>query len=119
MLATTLVFLLSDLNRLSDIQTNISHFPHQTSDGETASILDLPPPVDLYATLTRQLSQFQVERLASQAGFTWDFSVSRSRNCSFMVTHRLRTRRCRCVMQTKNREPPRVFTRPPPTAIRR
>ena len=68
MLATTLVFLLSDLNRLSDIQTNISHFPHQTSDGETASILDLPPPVDLYATLTRQLSQFQVERLASQAG---------------------------------------------------
>jgi hypothetical protein len=67
-LAKTLVSLLSDLNRLSDIQTNISHLPHQIIDGETASILDVPPPADLYDTLTRQLSEFQVERLASQAG---------------------------------------------------
>ncbi|KIM47082.1 hypothetical protein M413DRAFT_440615 [Hebeloma cylindrosporum] len=67
-LAKTLVSLLSDLNRLSDIQTNISYLPHPTFNGETSSILDLPPPVDLYDTLTRQLSEFQGERLASQAG---------------------------------------------------
>jgi len=67
-LAKTLVSLLSDLNRLSDIQTNISHLPPQTINGETASISEVPPPMDLYATLTRQLSEFQLERLASQAG---------------------------------------------------
>jgi hypothetical protein len=67
-LAKTLVSLLSDLNRLSDIQADTSHLPNHIVHSETARVLDAPPPVDLYDTLTRQLSEFQVERLASQAG---------------------------------------------------
>ncbi|KAF8966601.1 HECT-like ubiquitin-conjugating enzyme-binding-domain-containing protein [Flammula alnicola] len=69
-LAKALVSLLSDLNRLSDIQANITHLPSQGLIEETSSILEAPPPIDVFDTLTRQLSDLQIQRLSSQAGIT-------------------------------------------------
>ncbi|KAF8903330.1 HECT-like ubiquitin-conjugating enzyme-binding-domain-containing protein [Gymnopilus junonius] len=66
-LAKALVSLLTDLNWLSEIQADISDLPSQSLDVETSSILDAPPPVDVFDTLTRQLSDLQIERLSSQA----------------------------------------------------
>lgn len=65
-LAKALVSLLSDLNRLAEIQANISHLPSPSLDVETSSILDAPPPIDVFDTLSRQLSDLQIERLSSQ-----------------------------------------------------
>ncbi|PPQ84909.1 hypothetical protein CVT25_004577 [Psilocybe cyanescens] len=61
-LARALVSLLSDLNRLSEIQTSISPLPSPSLNVETSSILEAPPPIDVYDTLTRQLSDLQIER---------------------------------------------------------
>ncbi|KAF5310946.1 hypothetical protein D9619_008085 [Psilocybe cf. subviscida] len=66
-LAKTLVALLSDLSRLSDIQAQITHLPPETLEKEASSILEPPPPRDIYDTLTRQLSDLQIERLSAQA----------------------------------------------------
>lgn len=62
-LARALVSLLADLNRLSNIETSVSYLPtHALSED------DSPPPIDLLETLTRQLSDLQIQRLSSQAG---------------------------------------------------
>ncbi|KDR80336.1 hypothetical protein GALMADRAFT_242712 [Galerina marginata CBS 339.88] len=66
-LVKALVSLLSDLNRLSEIQANTSLVPSHSLDVETSSILEAPPPIDVFDTLTRQLSDLQIERLSSQA----------------------------------------------------
>ncbi|KAF9482313.1 hypothetical protein BDN70DRAFT_875232 [Pholiota conissans] len=67
-LAKALVSLLSDLNRLSDIRANTRYLPSHILSEETSSILEAPPPVDLFDTLTRQLSDLQLQRLSTQAG---------------------------------------------------
>ncbi|KAH9478581.1 hypothetical protein JR316_0009038 [Psilocybe cubensis] len=64
-LAIALVSLLSDLNRLSELQASVSPFPSPSLDVDTSSILDAPPPIDMYDTLSRQLSDLQVERTNS------------------------------------------------------
>jgi hypothetical protein len=66
-LAMALVSLLSDLNRLSDIRANTRYLPSQVCE-ETSSILEAPPPIDLFDTLTRQLGDLQIQRLSTQAG---------------------------------------------------
>lgn len=66
-LAKTLVSLLTDLSRLSDIQADITQLPTEMLERETSSILEPPPPNDIYDTLTRQLSDLQIERLSAQA----------------------------------------------------
>ncbi|KAF8155876.1 HECT-like ubiquitin-conjugating enzyme-binding-domain-containing protein [Crassisporium funariophilum] len=68
-LAKALVSLLSDLNRLSDMQANTTEASDQAHE-DSASVLDAPPPIDIFDTLTRQLSDLQVERLSSQAGIS-------------------------------------------------
>jgi len=67
-LAKALVSLLSDLQRMSEIQANIpsNSTPISGFDMETSSILEAPPPIDVYDRLTRQLSDLQIERLSSQ-----------------------------------------------------
>lgn len=67
-LATALVSLLSDLNHLSDIRANTRYLPSQVFSEETSSILEAPPPTDLFDTLTRQLGDLQIQRLSTQAG---------------------------------------------------
>lgn len=67
-LARALVSLLADLNRLANMQTNIAYLPNHIAPEETASILEAPPPVDVFDTLSRQLSDLQIERLSSPAG---------------------------------------------------
>ncbi|CAA7267252.1 unnamed protein product [Cyclocybe aegerita] len=66
-LAKALVSLLTDLNRLSELQANITHLPAHLVSEETSSILEAPPPIDVFDRLTRQLSDLQIERLSSQA----------------------------------------------------
>ncbi|PPQ72374.1 hypothetical protein CVT24_002074 [Panaeolus cyanescens] len=64
-LAKALVSLLSDLNRISELGST-SGLPAQPLVMERTT-LDAPPPIDVFDTLTRQLSDLQVERLSSQA----------------------------------------------------
>lgn len=64
-LATALISLLSDFNRLSIIQASRS-----TSEGHTPMVQATPldqPPSNIFDTLTHQLSNLQLERLASQS----------------------------------------------------
>ena len=62
-LARALVSLLTDLNRLSNVETNIAYLPTHVLTED-----DAPPPIDLLDTLTRQLSDLQIQRLSTQAG---------------------------------------------------
>jgi len=68
-LARALVDLLTNLHHLSDIQTSVSQVPSHISKLGKISMnaLDKPPPIDVYDTLSRQLSDLQIERLSSQA----------------------------------------------------
>ena len=68
-LARALVDLLTNLHHLSDIQTSLSQVPSHISklDKISMNALDKPPPIDVYDTLSRQLSDLQIERLSSQA----------------------------------------------------
>ncbi|KAJ3506354.1 hypothetical protein NLJ89_g6915 [Agrocybe chaxingu] len=71
-LAKALVSLLADLNRLSELQASITHLPAHLVSEETSSILEAPPPIDVFDRLTRQLSDLQIERLSSQAQLLYD-----------------------------------------------
>ncbi|KJA15603.1 hypothetical protein HYPSUDRAFT_48240 [Hypholoma sublateritium FD-334 SS-4] len=62
-LARALVSLLTDLNRLSNIETSIAYMPTHVLTED-----DAPPPIDLLDTLTRQLSDLQIQRLSTQTG---------------------------------------------------
>lgn len=64
-LAKALVSLLSDLNRLSELGSTSGLHPHPAVIEPTT--LDAPPPIDVFDTLTRQLSDLQISRLSSQA----------------------------------------------------
>lgn len=66
-LARALTELLMNLHRLSDIQTNVSQVPPQL-DEIYKNLPDKPPPIDVYDTLSRQLSDLQIERMSSQVG---------------------------------------------------
>lgn len=62
-LTKALVNLLINLHQLSNIQANISHLPTQPSTAAS----DIPPPIDVFDRLTRQLRDLRTERLSSQS----------------------------------------------------
>ncbi|KAF9568276.1 hypothetical protein CPC08DRAFT_702699 [Agrocybe pediades] len=68
LLATALVSLLSDLNRIAEIQAKVpgSSTPNSGLEVDTANIHETLPHVDVYDRLRRQLSDLQVERLSTQ-----------------------------------------------------
>jgi hypothetical protein len=65
-LVQALVSLLTHFNRLSVIYATSRHSPRQSLSPELADGPEHLPPVDLFDTLKRQLSDLQVERLTSQ-----------------------------------------------------
>ena len=67
-LANSLVSLMLNLNRLSDLQTSTIQFSNRTFNEGPSNLVYAPPAVDIFDTLTRQLSDLQIERLSSPAG---------------------------------------------------
>ncbi|KAF5379165.1 hypothetical protein D9615_006003 [Tricholomella constricta] len=63
LLATSLLSLLSHLDRLSTIQSNSTQSFRETPE---TNAFDIAGPSDLFAVLKRQLSDLQVERLSTQ-----------------------------------------------------
>jgi hypothetical protein len=69
-LTKALVDLLINLHQLSSLQANIYHFPTQPAiAANTPDTTDIPPPIDVFDRLTRQLEDLQTERLSSQSCF--------------------------------------------------
>ena len=67
-LVNALVSLLLNLNRLADLQTSTTQSSSQTPYEGLSNLVDAPPVTDVFDTLTRQLSDFQIERLSSSVG---------------------------------------------------
>lgn len=64
-LSKALVELLINLRQLSNVQTNLYHLPTQPAN--TSDTVDIPPPIDVFDRLTRQLRDLRTERLSSQS----------------------------------------------------
>lgn len=69
-LAKSLVSLLSNLNRLSVIQSGMHLTTLETPEPESSRQYDEPPPIDHFDALKRQLNELQTERLVSQGGMS-------------------------------------------------
>ena len=67
-LANALVSLLFNLNRLSDLQTSTTQPSNQILNRGSSNLVDAPPAIDVFDTLTRQLSNLQIKRLSSPLG---------------------------------------------------
>ena len=67
-LADALVSLLLNLNRLSDLQTFTTQSSNPPLNEGLTNLVNAPPPIDVFDTLTRQLSDLQIKRLSSPLG---------------------------------------------------
>ena len=67
-LANALVSLLLNLSRLSDLQTSTAQFFNQALSEGSSNLVDSPIATDVFDTLTRQLSDLQIQRLSSPLG---------------------------------------------------
>ena len=63
-LAQALVNLLTNLSVLSDFQASISHIPPHLTESQSLSNTLVPPPIDVFDTLSRQISELQLEHLS-------------------------------------------------------
>ena len=63
-LAQALVNLLTNLSVLSDFQASISHIPPHLTESQSLSNTLIPPPIDVFDTLSRQISELQLEHLS-------------------------------------------------------
>lgn len=67
-LANALVSLLLNLSRLSDLQAATTHSSNQALSEASSNVADPSNVIDVFDTLTRQLSDLQIKRLSSPLG---------------------------------------------------
>ena len=72
-LAQALVNLLTNLSVLSDFQASVSQIPLHLTKPQSHSNTLIPPPTDVFDTLSRQISELQLEHLSphSTSGFSF------------------------------------------------